>query len=173
MLEIKNQSPADQSAIENLLDLSFGSSRKKKSAYALRAGKQPVPGLSLVARNDGNLVGSIQFWPLSLDLTDGEIAGKGVLLLGPLAVHPDKQNLGIGRALIEEGMNRASAAGYAAAILVGDPAYYSKFGFGHECVSGLELSLESDQARVQGRELVKDALSRLKGNIFSTGNADE
>jgi len=167
MFTIRNQTAADHQAVEHLLDLSFGPARKGKSAYGLRQGLTPVSGLELAAEADGILVGSIQFWPLHFTLTKGAETGNGVLLLGPLAVHPDRQNLGIGKALIEEGLSRAKATGYCGAILVGDPAYYGRFGFDHDCVAGLFLPAEADQKRVQGRELVPGALSGLTGEIIS------
>ena len=169
MFTIRTQTTADHEAVEHLLDLSFGPARKAKSAYGLRQGQMPVSDLVLAAETDGDLVGSIQFWPLGLTLTKGEVGGQGVLLLGPLAVHPDRQNLGIGKALVEEGLARAAALGYRGAILVGDPAYYARFGFDHAHVAGLHLAPEADQKRVQGRELVKNALVSLQGEIISAG----
>jgi predicted N-acetyltransferase YhbS len=170
MFSIRNQTLNDLEAAEHLLDLSFGTDRKSKSAYALRKGLTPVSGLTLAAELDGELVGSIQFWPLQLSLTAGTVCPPGILLLGPLAVHPDRQNLGLGKALVEEGLKRAEALKYSAAILVGDPAYYAKFGFGHACVSGLTLQAEADQKRIQGRELTVGSLTGLQGKIISAGD---
>ena len=167
MFTINNHTTGDHNKIEHLLDLSFGIGRKGKSAYALRKGQVAVPELALAAKQNDELVGSIQFWPLGLSLTEGAVAPPGVLLLGPLAVHPEQQNMGIGQALIDEGLQRASALNYAAAILVGDPAYYCKFGFDHKCVAGLTLAAEADQKRVQGRELTPGSLSELRGEIIS------
>ena len=167
MFTINNHTTPDHNKIEHLLDLSFGTGRKGKSAYALRKGQVAVPELALAAKQNGELVGSIQFWPLGLSLTNGVMTPPGVLLLGPLAVHPEQQNMGIGQALIDEGLQRASVLNYSAAILVGDPAYYCKFGFDHNCVSGLTLSAEADQNRVQGRELTPGSLSGLQGKIIS------
>ena len=167
MFTINNHTHNDHKKIEHLLDLSFGTGRKGKSAYALRKGQVAVPELALVAKQNDELVGSIQFWPLGLSLTRGVVAPPGVLLLGPLAVHPDQQNMGIGQALIDEGLQRASALNYCAAILVGDPAYYCKFGFDHNCVAGLTLAAEADQNRVQGHELTPGSLSGLRGEIIS------
>jgi predicted N-acetyltransferase YhbS len=167
MFSIRNQTINDQAPVENLLDLSFGADRKSKSAYALRQGLVVVPELALAAEQSGELVGSIQFWPLKLALTEGGVTAPGVLLLGPLAVHPDRQNLGLGQALIGEGLKRAALLGYCGAILVGDPAYYGRFGFDHGCVAGLSLPAEPVQNRVQGYELTVGSLSGLRGEIIS------
>jgi predicted N-acetyltransferase YhbS len=168
MFSIRNQTINDLAPVEHLLDMSFGADRKSKSAYALRQGLVVVPELALAAEQDGELVGSIQFWPLNLALNAGSVAPPGVLLLGPLAVHPDRQNLGLGQALIGEGLKRATVLGYCGAILVGDPAYYGRFGFDHGCVAGLILPAEPVQSRVQGHELTVGSLSALRGEIISS-----
>lgn len=117
--------PFDDHAIAHLLDVSFGSDRHSKTSYRLREGNAPVPGLSLVVRDAGVVLsGTISFWPLAI----GEKQNPA-LLLGPLAVHPDRQKLGIGLALMEEGIARAKGQGHALLLLVGDEPYYARVGF--------------------------------------------
>ena len=117
--------PQDHDAIEHLLDLSFGTDRRSKTSYRLREGNRAVPGLSLVVRDPGvGVSGTISFWPLVI----GHRQTPG-LLLGPLAVHPDRQKLGIGLMLMREGLARAKAQGHALVLLVGDEPYYAKVGF--------------------------------------------
>lgn len=117
---------ADRADIEHLLDLSFGTDRHGRTAYRLRDGVDPIPGLSLVARDRGRLVGSIQFWPI-------ELASRGrarpVTLLGPVAAHPDRQGEGVGTALMQASLALADDWGHHAIILIGDPEYYGRFGF--------------------------------------------
>ena len=96
--------PQDHDAIEHLLDLSFGSDRHSKTSYRLREGNAPVPGLSLVVRDPGvGVAGTISFWPLAIGPKQSP-----ALLLGPLAVHPDRQGLGIGLGLMREGLTGAA-----------------------------------------------------------------
>lgn len=117
--------PQDHDAIEHLLDLSFGTDRRSKTSYRLRDGNTAVPGLSLVVRDPGvEISGTISFWPLVIG--DDQTPA---LLLGPLAVHPDRQKLGIGLTLMKEGLARAKAQGHALVLLVGDEPYYAKVGF--------------------------------------------
>ena len=116
---------SDHDAIEHLLDVSFGSDRHSKTSYRLREGNAAVPGLSLVVRDPGlGLAGTISFWPLAIGSKD-----TPALLLGPLAVHPDRQGLGIGLKLMREGLARAKAQGHALVLLVGDEPYYARVGF--------------------------------------------
>jgi predicted N-acetyltransferase YhbS len=52
-----------------------------------------------------------------------------VALLGPIGVHPESQRRGIGSALVRAGLGEAGRRGEPAVILLGDPAYYGRFGF--------------------------------------------
>lgn len=81
--------------------------------------------LSLVAESDGEVVGHIAFSCASI----GD-ASAGWYLLGPVAVRPGRQGEGIGRALIESGLDALRARGARGCVLVGDPAFYGRFGFG-------------------------------------------
>lgn len=119
------ETAADRPAIEALLDDCFGIDRRTKTSYRFREGEEPVPGLSFVARDgDCRLIGAISFWNLRI----GE-EGMPALLLGPLAVAPDLQNRGIGRALMAEGITEAKALGHRLVLLVGDEPYYGRVGF--------------------------------------------
>jgi putative acetyltransferase len=80
--------------------------------------------LSLVATLDGRVVGHVAFSPVTL--SDGSEGWFGV---GPVSVVPELQRRGIGSALMSEGLARLRALGAAGCVLVGDPAYYVRFGF--------------------------------------------
>ena len=89
---------------------------------ALRAGG--ALELSLVAELDGEVVGHIAFSAASIGDTS-----VGWFLLGPVAVRPDHQGEGIGRALVESGLAALRSRGACGCVLVGDPAFYRRFGF--------------------------------------------
>lgn len=80
--------------------------------------------LSLVAEADGAVVGHVAF--SSVSLSDGSQGWYG---LGPIAVDPSRQGEGIGGRLVREGLDRLKALGATGCVLLGDPAYYSRFGF--------------------------------------------
>jgi predicted N-acetyltransferase YhbS len=105
----------DAAEVENLLDRCFGLARRTKTTYRLREGERPVAGLSLIARlPSGRLVGANSFW----DLRIGEPVFRRCLL-GPLAVAPDLQGIGIGRSLMRRGLAEARNLGHRLVILVG------------------------------------------------------
>ena len=151
--------PRDHDAVEHLLDLSFGSDRHAKTSARLREGSAAVPGLSLVVRDPGvRLAGTISFWPLAIGNQRSD-----ALLLGPLAVHPDRQGLGIGLALMREGLARAGAQGHRLVLLVGDEPYYARVGFTRLPAGRILLPGPVDPARFLYRELEPGALAGVSG----------
>ena len=153
---------ADHIATENLLDLTFGLSRSAKTSYRLREGNTGIDGLSLVTREAAfGLTGAISFWPLKI----GE-AGTDAVLLGPLAVHPERQNLGIGRSLMRTGLDKAKALGHRLVILVGDEPYYARVGFKKVPHNQIELPGPVDPERLLYLELADGALALAKGLIL-------
>jgi putative acetyltransferase len=80
--------------------------------------------LSLVSESEGEVVGHIAF-------SAAAIGGSstGWFLLGPVAVRPARQGEGIGRALVEAGLDALRSRGACGCVLVGDPAFYGRFGF--------------------------------------------
>lgn len=107
--------------VDTLLDRAFGSDRHKRTAYLLRQGVSVIDHLSFAATDRGGLVGSIQCWPVA-------IAGVSLILVGPVAVSPGRQNQGIGKILVHTALN-AVKPGDQPMVMIGDPEYYSRFGF--------------------------------------------
>jgi predicted N-acetyltransferase YhbS len=156
------QTSADLPHIEHLLDLTFGLSRRTKTSYRLREGNVSVPELSLVVRDsEVVLAGGISFWPLVI----GHSYSKA-LLLGPLAVHPARQNLGIGRALMYQSLNRARDLGHHLVILVGDAPYYERVGFKQVPEKLLQLPGPFEPKRLMYLELVPEALQGVSGLVL-------
>ena len=81
--------------------------------------------LSLVAEVDGAVVGHIMFTPVDLDCGSQRL----VMGLGPMAVSPEQQRSGVGRALVEEGLAECRRLGAVGVVVLGHPSYYPRFGF--------------------------------------------
>ena len=79
-------------------------------------------GLDLVAANQGRVVGHALG-------ARGDLAGRTLVAVAPLAVAPPWQGRGVGKALMEEMLRRADAQAWPAVVLLGAPAYYGRFGF--------------------------------------------
>lgn len=160
--EISSEIPADRPEIEALLDACFGLGRRTKTSYRFREGETPIPGLSFVARDaDGRLVGAISFWRLMI----GE-AGLPAVLLGPLAVAPDLQGKGIGRALMGRGIAATKTRGHRLIILVGDEPYYGRVGFRQAPEGQFILPGPVDPNRLLYLELAPGALAAARGLVL-------
>ena len=160
MWQIRNERAEDAEEIERLVIASFGAGRFAKTAYRLREGVDPIPGLSFVATdNDGvKLLGSVCF-------TQIDIGGTPSLLLGPLAVQPELRGIGIGISLMKKGIEVARAFGHQSVILVGDAPYYAKVGFTQIPPERLQMPGPVDPSRLLGLSLQPGALEKLSGEV--------
>ena len=155
--------PADSASIEHLLDISFGIARRTKTSYRLREGSTPEAALTQVMRDaDLGVIGTISYWPLAIGAR-----GMPALLLGPLAVHPQRQNRGIGLALMRATLVDAKRLGHQLVLLVGDAPYYSKVGFSQVPKGQLLLPGPFDVARLLYLELKPGAIERAKGLVVA------
>lgn len=129
---------ADPAEVERLLDAAFGRDRHGRTAYRLREGVAAIATLSFTAFDRGALVGTLQCWPVELASDGGEI--EPLVLLGPVAVRPERQQHGIGRSLMRAALGAADAMAQDAIVLIGDPEYYERlFGFHAAPTRGWEL----------------------------------
>ena len=86
--------------------------------------EDPPNRMSLVATIDEAIAGNVIFTSCGVEDSDAKVA-----LLAPLAVAPDFQKQGIGSALVRDGLRRLKEAGFDLVCVLGDPAYYGRFGF--------------------------------------------
>lgn len=127
-MQIRDERDEDAAAIGEITAAAFAKAphscgTEARIVEALRrAGALTV---SLVATpDDGRIVGHVAFSPVRIDGTAGRWYG-----LGPVSVAPELQRQGIGGALIREGLDRLAALNADGCVLLGDPAYYGRFGF--------------------------------------------
>jgi predicted N-acetyltransferase YhbS len=112
--------------VEQLLDRAFGPDRHGRTAYAVREGTTPIAALSFAAMHGDALVGTIQCWPVALARDDG--TRTPLVMVGPVAVDPPRQQHGIGHALMAHMLDAARDTGADARLmLIGDPEYYGRF----------------------------------------------
>jgi predicted N-acetyltransferase YhbS len=166
MTLIRDEIASDISAREALLDRCLGERRTAKSSERLREGRLPAQGLALTAERDGVLVGTVRLWHV-------QAGGVSALLLGPLAVAPDLQGEGLGKAMMREAIWRAACRGHAAILLVGDAAYYERFGFSGELTRTLAMPGPVERERFLGLELRDGALAGATGILCAAGALDE
>lgn len=126
-MKIRKENSSDYEKIYNLVKEAFESAthsdgNEQDLVNELRGGNSFIPELSLVATENGEIIGHILF-------TKANVGNEEVLVLAPLSVLPKFQNKGIGSALIKEGHNIAKSLGYEYSFVLGDNNYYSRFSY--------------------------------------------
>jgi len=116
----------DPALVETLLDRSFEPERHLRTAYKVREGMDWLPALSFAAIDDADmLVGTIQCWPVGL--TDPAGRMHPLIMVGPVAVLPEEQGRGYGKALMEATITSLSPEAPLPQVMIGDPEYYGRF----------------------------------------------
>ena len=119
---MRPETAADVDAVRAVHVAAFPSPLESRLVDALRTAGKAV--ISLVAERDRRIVGHVLFSEVSI--ARGSRKGIG---LAPVAVLPRAQRRGIGTGLIRAGLTRAAEIGYDFAVVLGEPAYYRRFGF--------------------------------------------
>ncbi len=167
LMLIRQETEADYPAIYELVKVAFQTAKvtdgdEQNFVNRLRAGGNYIPELALVAEDGGQLVGHIMLTRTHVDTENGPFP---LLLLAPVAVVLERRNQQIGARLIEEAFRLAKEKGHKATIVVGDPAYYGRFGFKTSADFGIENTNGIPGQYVMARELAPAALSGIKGSL--------
>jgi len=138
MISIRPERETDFEEIHGVHLLAFGRKNEADLVHSIRRSSEFNPELSLVAVVDRQIVGHLLYSPLRIESEKG---GHPALALAPISVRPDFQRQGLGSALIRYGNKAAADQDFRIVIVVGEPDYYSRFGFSPARPLGLEASL--------------------------------
>lgn len=133
-------------------------------AHKLRKTAAFVKELDYVACHNGRVIGNIMV--SKARVVDSRNTQFEVLYLGPVCVLPEYQGQGIGKLLIAETINRARELGYPGIFLMGNPAYYSKFGFKDARAFDIQTSTGENFEYFMGLELAENRLKGITGRCF-------
>lgn len=161
MPEIRPERPDDAVAIARLLEACFPTDAEARLVAALRAGGRLA--VSLVAEHSGDVVGHIAFSPMR---------AAGGVGLAPVAVAERHRRAGVGAALITLGLDRCRDAGFTWCVVLGEPAYYARFGFRPAREFGLTDAYGGGDA-FQALELAPGALPRGAGLVRYASEFDD
>jgi putative acetyltransferase len=128
---IRRERPEDVAVVDAVTRAAFGSELEPSLLARLRADEGWLPSLSLVAVEAGEVVGHVV-------CTRGFVDDTPAVGLGPISVRPDRQRAGIGHALMHAVLGAAEATGEPLVALLGEPAFYARFGFIPASEAGIE-----------------------------------
>jgi len=161
-LHLRAEEPEDLADIHKVEARAFA--REQEADLVDLAHSHGRVTLSLVAVQEGRIAGHVLFTPVTLDPPGTGAGARRGLGLGPIAVQPELQRTGIGGRLVRAGLEHTRRAGFGFVVLLGDPDYYSRFGFAPGRNFGL-TSAYGDGDEFQVKELVRGSLGMQGGRV--------
>lgn len=162
---IRQANAADYAAVFALTTLAFKQENEAKLVDALR--KNPtafVPELSLVAFHDTELIGHVLFTRINICDTNENLHPS--LALAPISVMPHYQQRGVGKLLIKSGIEIAKYLKFKSIIVLGETAYYAKFGFRAAAEWGVYPPFDVPSQYFMALELEKGGLDKSQGTVI-------
>ena len=160
MITVRAEQAEDIPAVRRVNELAFGQPDEAALVDALR--EVSGPQVSLVAVEDGQVVGHIFFSPVSIESEDSTSSALG---LAPMAVLPQYQRQGIGAQLIREGLRECQRMGCNVVVVLGHPEYYPRFGFIPASQKGLRSEFTVPDEVFMVAELEPGALDGRRGLV--------
>jgi putative acetyltransferase len=157
-MTVRPEKSEDIPAIRIVNQRAFGGAAEADLVDALRGNGKTV--ISLVAEDDGLIVGHIFFSPVAIQSKGAGLTGVG---LAPLAVIPERQNQGIGSMLVGHGLRRCREEGHPYVVVLGHPDYYPRFGFVPASRFGIKSEYDVADEVFMVMELREGALSGWAG----------
>ena len=156
---IRTEIPVDAAGIDRLLRSAFPTGAEADLVQELR--EDGLLTLGVVATDDeGGVVGYVAFCPVDIQGEDRNWVG-----LAPLAVEASLRKQGLGQQLVYEGLDSLNEFGYAAVVVLGEPAYYRRFGFKPAASHDLHCRWPGTQDAFQLFTLSDDALTHASGEV--------
>ena len=169
-MKIRPEKPQEYPFIYNLVKVAFETAKvsngdEQNYVDRLRSGDCYISELALVAEENGVIIGHIMFTKTYV-LTGTERVEA--LLIAPLSVELPHRKRGVGTKLVTEGFKIAKQLGFNSVFVVGDPAYYSRFGFRSSARFGIKHVPEIPDPYVMAIELTPNALAGVSGTVTFT-----
>ncbi len=166
-ITIRQEKQDDFEQIYDLVKVAFetakvSNGKEQDFVNQLRSSVNYIPELALVAEENHKLVGHIMLTKNHINSCSGKTE---TLLLAPISVALEYRNKGIGSKLISKGFVLARDMGYRSVVLVGDPAYYNRFGFKKSTDFGIRHLQDIPEEYVLACELIPGALDGISGTI--------
>jgi len=157
-IRVRDECESDHDHVRVIHEAAFGQPAEAHLVDILR--RSASPKVSRVAEVDGEQVGHIFLSPVSIEGKKPRVDCAG---LAPLGVLPAVQGMGVGSALVRDAITRCPEFGWASVFLLGDPAYYARFGFALAAPRGLRFESPAFDTAFQCLELESGALEGSSG----------
>jgi putative acetyltransferase len=154
---VRPERPDDVRDVFTIHEAAFG--RPDEARLVARLRQEARPSVSLVAEREGRRIGHVFFSPVTIEGAPGMAAGG----LAPVGVLPDEQGHGAGGALIRAGIDAARGLGWELLVVLGDPAYYGRFGFVLAAPHGIHYESHAFDRGFQVQPLAPGAIDRARG----------
>jgi len=158
---IRQERPEDIPGIRYVNEQAFGHPEEADIVDGLR--QRGVIFLSLVAVQDDQIVGHILFSPVTIT---SETSSFEAIALGPMAVLPSHQRLGIGSELVRAGLEECREMGQSIVIVLGHPEFYPRFGFEPARPFGIRWEHDVPAEVFMVAELTEGALNGRGGVVL-------
>lgn len=162
IITVRPEQQADIDDIYELNKLAFGQDNEARLVDLLRSAPGYVPGLSLVATAENELLGHILFSKIFVVSGD---ARYETLALAPMSVNPRYQKRGVGARLITQGLENARDMGFGSVIVLGHEHYYPKFGFLPASKWGIRAPIDVPDEVFMAIELIPGSLKNVSGIV--------
>lgn len=154
MIIVRDALTTDASAVRHLVTDAFGQPAEADLVEALKRSGDAV--IDLVAELDSELVGHVLLSKLEVP--------SQCLALAPISVAPKHQKSGVGSTLMDQAVWRAKTDGWAAIFVLGDPGYYTRFGF--DVAAAAKFETEYPKAYFMALELEDGTLDKEHGQVI-------
>jgi len=160
MLTIRPEIPENSDSIRYVNEQAFGSKEEVEIVEKLR--NRAVLTLSLVAVQDGEIVGHIAFSPVMIESASSDFEA---ITLAPMSVLPTYQRQGIGSQLVYAGLKECRKIGHDIIVVLCHPTYYPRFGFIPAKQKGITCEFEAPEEVFMILELREGALAGRGGLV--------
>jgi putative acetyltransferase len=161
-LSFSSETEDDISGIREVVAAAFGQTNEANLVKQIRKSSNFIPDLSIVAVEEGKVLGHILFSPIVIEAREQTIPA---LALAPLAVIPTRQREGIGSQLMQVGLSKCRELGHGIVVVLGHPDYYPRFGFHRASQFGVQAPFSVPDEAFMILALKPDALMGVSGTV--------